>query len=391
MERGELATPTDEDHGPATTAPPALVVGLVASPGAAADLARNVLPDLRTRLGERLPAGDWTIRLATDRLVEWPADVSQLVDAARHRLLDGGWHLAVCLTDLPLQTARRPVVAHASAAHGVAVLCLPALGPVGLVRRATEAIVRLVAALVGAGGQATTGAAGASPAAVGRAARGTDRRVRELGGRYEHDGHGVRLVAGVVAGNLRLLLGMLRANRPWRLAMRLSRALVTALAAAVFALVTSDLWRLSDALGPARLALLTAGAMLAVVLTIIIGAGLWEHTPPRSGPASTVPTGRDQVILFNVVTVTTVVIGVATLYLALFVLTVIGSVLLVPTGLLASVLGHRAGIADAVRLAWLASSVATVGGALGAGLESDEAVREAAYGYQPDRQLTGRG
>jgi hypothetical protein len=89
--------------------------------------------------------------------------------------------------------------------------------------------------------------------------------------------------------------------------------------------------------------------------------------------------------------VTTVVIGVATLYLALFVLTVIGSVLLVPTGLLASVLGHRAGIADAVRLAWLASSVATVGGALGAGLESDEAVREAAYGYQPDRQLTGRG
>jgi hypothetical protein len=51
-------------------------------------------------------------------------------------------------------------------------------------------------------------------------------------------------------------------------------------------------------------------------------------------------------------------------------------------------LGHPAGIADRIELAWLASSVATVGGALGAGLETGEAVREAAYGYAPDTELT---
>jgi hypothetical protein len=93
------------------------------------------------------------------------------------------------------------------------------------------------------------------------------------------------------------------------------------------------------------------------------------------------------VVLFNVVTLTTVIIGVLALYLALLVLTVISAVLLIPRDTLGDAVGHRAGLAGIVELAWLATSLATAGGALGAGLESDEAVREAAYGYQPDPRL----
>jgi hypothetical protein len=44
-------------------------------------------------------------------------------------------------------------------------------------------------------------------------------------------------------------------------------------------------------------------------------------------------------------------------------------------------------VADQVSLAWLATSIATLGGALGAVLETRETVREAAYTFQPDVQL----
>lgn len=93
-------------------------------------------------------------------------------------------------------------------------------------------------------------------------------------------------------------------------------------------------------------------------------------------------------MMFNLVTLATVVIGVLALYGTLLVLNVVGAFLLVPRQSLADALGHEVSIASMAGLSWLATSVATVGGALGAGLETDEAVREAAYSYQADAELS---
>jgi hypothetical protein len=270
----------------------------------------------------------------------------------------------VCLTDLPIELDRRPVVAHASPVHGVAVLSVPALGAVALRRRALETAVGLVRSLAGDDD--------ADP--EGRAQAG--RRLRELASDPDDPDDGIRFTARVLSGNLRLLVGMVRANRPWRLTVRLSRALTAAIAAGVFALVTSDIWRLADTFGALRLTTVAVGSVVAVVVTLIVGAHLWERG--RGTRA------RKQVALFNLATVATVVIGVLSLYLALFVLALAGALLLVPGQLFAEGLGHAARLPDYLELSWLTCSLATVGGALGAGLEDDDQVREAAYSFRPD-------
>ena len=94
---------------------------------------------------------------------------------------------------------------------------------------------------------------------------------------------------------------------------------------------------------------------------------------------------REQVALFDPATVATVVIGVLALCAALATPALAGALLLVPSGLFAEGLGHAASIGNHLELAWLTSSPATVGGALGAGLESDEAVREAADTHRSER------
>src|SRR5580692_11931809 len=222
---------TDAASFPGTSQRPEIVVGLLASPGAASELTESLLPEIADRLPEQLPGVRWRIEFVSDRLVQPPTDLSELIAAGRRMLLDRGWHLAVCVTDLPLQTARRPVIAHVSATHGVAVLSMPALGPVSVRKRTAETIVRLVGHMLGDMEQAE-GAAGRLPLA-----EVVTRRLRELGGRTERGEQGVGFVARVVTGNIWLLLGMLRANRPWRLALRLMRALAVAFAAGVFALV----------------------------------------------------------------------------------------------------------------------------------------------------------
>ncbi|MFF1569390.1 hypothetical protein ACFVY1_39195 [Streptomyces sp. NPDC058293] len=181
------------------------------------------------------------------------------------------------------------------------------------------------------------------------------------------------------SGRLRLLAGMVRANRPWLLFTGLSRVLAVVFATASFGLLSSDVWNVSRHLGPGRACALTFLSITAVVAWLVIDHELWER--PRGSLA------RYQARLYNLATVVTLYLGIAFLYAALFVLIALTALFLLPSGTLGPVLGHEPGAAYYLSLAWFITSMGTVGGALGAGLEDDQVVRQAAYG---ERQRLGQ-
>jgi hypothetical protein len=348
-------------------------LGLIATPGVAHDLARDIAAKLPEALrGEASSAVAWEVPLVADAFAA-DARLSgvDMIDRARERMQREGWHLAVCLTDLPLRNGRRPVIADASAMHGVAIVSLPALGAARLRPRALETILQLIDGLM-AVSPVTAGERGDR-----RRRSRVDRRLSDVAATASSpDGEDVRFVAGVLRGNLRLLLGMVAANRPWRLAVGLSRALAAAVGAAAFSLVTRDIWQLADSLGPVRLAGLTVLSVGGTVVTLIVAHELWE----RGGDGLR----REQAVLFNAATTITVFLGVLVLYAALFAIALAGAWVMLANGPLAQTLGHSPHPSDYLRLAWLVSSLSMVGGALGGGLETDETVRQAAYGYRPD-------
>jgi hypothetical protein len=359
------ATATEPGE-PAAGEPGVVVLGVVVAPGLARDVTEKVVADLAEDLRQLFDAVDWRTELVVDRLVEPPIPTTEVFDAARERLLREDWDLGIVVTDLPLRVGRRHVARLASPTHGIALVSLPALGPLHLRQRLRRTLVDLVGDLVGSENAADV----------------TDksRLLRELA--LEPDEPpgtpAFLFVPVVLAQRVRLLLGMVRANRPWRLAARLYRALVAALAVAAFSLVTSDVWRISAAAGWWRLGLLCAVTIVATTVVIIAAHGLWERVPD--------PRVREQVVLFNVVTALTVVIGIVTLYLVLFVVVLAGAELVLARSVLSHALGRQAVTSDYVALAWFVASLATVGGGLGAGLESHEAVREAAYAVAFEEQ-----
>jgi hypothetical protein len=355
-------------------APQEILVGLLAAP-AMADMAAQLAQDLPEKLAERLPGVRFTTDVAVEPLASAAGFREDLVQLARRRMLEERWTVAVCLTDLPLRVGRRPVTAHLSVTLGVLLVSVPALGAIATTIRARETVLRLLDDLL------TERLHRPRPEGTHAHTRTfVSSRLRgfayPVGRADRFEAGSVRFVTAGIRGNVRLVLGMVRANRPWRLVASLSRALVAALGTSAFTLTSPGVWRIANGLSWARLIALSLGTIAGTCVLIIGVHGLWERSPNQAV--------REQVALFNAATALTLAFGISALYVALFLLNSLSGGALIAPSVLEAEIHHPISIHDYLWLAWLVSSLATIGGALGVAVESDSAVREAAYGFRGD-------
>jgi membrane protein implicated in regulation of membrane protease activity len=286
-----------------------VTLGLLPAP----ELPKEIAEELANELPELLSQGvddhvSWDVSVVCDPLTGSEADAARVIDTGHEQMLDEGWDLAICMTDLPLRLNGRPIVAAVSAARKVAVLSLPPLGVTFLRRQAREAIVQLVdelyewsPELLGRDGKQMGAGANA------REGRLPDQRPRGLVARRlgqlvspiwritsADEDVDVRFVSPTVRGHLRLLGGMVLANRPWRLFTTMKGTLAAAFATAAYALLMPVIWQMADSLSWVRLLLLMVLSVAAMVVWIIVAHNLWERPADQEAREQALVQRRDR-------------------------------------------------------------------------------------------------
>lgn len=361
---------TSKDGNSAAT----VTVGVFADPVAAPKrVAKQLADDLPGLLAERLDddARTWTAEVHPESVPPSNAGSVEMMDRAEQLMQERRWDLVVCVTDQPLRDGKQPIVAEMSSQRRVVVVSLPPFGGMRLRPRVRDVVTQLIADMYSSG----------TPE------EGTEqhrrRRLALLSNRFQRatpdiPGVDVRMLAS--HGGVRLLVGMVRDNRPWRLVLGLTGPLVGAFAFSAFYLFNTTIWELSNEMEPWRLLAAVLGAIAVMVTWIIFYHHLWEPIRHRSSSE------RNEAVLFNASTMLTLTIGVGCMYIGLYLANLLVSAIVFTPKVLGQYLPTSPGPDSYVIGALLVTAAATVAGAIGSGFESEDSIREASFSYRENER-----
>ncbi|HIW96426.1 MAG TPA: hypothetical protein H9867_08125 [Candidatus Corynebacterium gallistercoris] len=341
-------------------------IGLLADRGLPEARVKSLFKELQEASEKHVSGETPTLDFRTGTLPMDDSGSVRLADSAPGILRDYGWDRLVYVTDLPL-TTRRPVISQTVENGRATMLCLPAFGFL----RAKEGLRQEMSRLVCG-----------KPAGAGTKERG----VEEIeGGDVEADS--TRVIEGR-GRTIRLLLGMIRANRPGKLIKVLSSCLATGVATGGFGIFYGSVWEMSYLIAPWRLVMITLLSISLLTFWLVYKNGLWN-----SGLADrdTDPTAWWRNRLDNAATAGTVLLSATGVYALIFISMLLVSATVVPIQFFENKVHADITIIDYLTLAWFAASLGTLGGALGSSFDTDESVREATYNRRvlSRSQITG--
>ncbi|WP_374928656.1 hypothetical protein [Kytococcus sedentarius] len=336
-----------------------LTVLVIADPGMATRRAQAVREKLERSL-ERIYQQPVSVQVESQLLLVDQANALDIETAQRIASRHEGLDAVMLLTEMPRYVDNRPLVAGLFPEQQVGVVSLPTLGvwmsADRVLRVMASSIVRLVEV----------------PGGESRAVR----YPRNLSGarwsRRENGGYSLSSTAW--AGPLRMVLGMVVSNEPWRTAPQLSTAFAAAMATGAFGIFYSSIWQMSDALSAYRLIFTAVVAVTTMVLWLVVRNRLWDPPEADRSPGLT--------FLYNLSTGVTLTLCVMALYGLLALLILVASLIVIAPEFMSDVLGYPAGFPNYLKIAWFSAAMGVVAGALGTSFDDETELRSLTHGQR---------
>ncbi|GAA0440798.1 hypothetical protein GCM10008983_17340 [Lentibacillus halophilus] len=364
-------------------------IGLIAAPELADELAQDLVKTLPETLKTCISNDtEWDVEARVDSLTGAAESVVDIFSEAAAYRETKPWDYIISLTDLPVFHEKNVVAVDINEDKSVGLISIPAFGWMPVLKRIQTAVIQTVDQMLH-----TTESQGADSTSNGEKQDDIVSSERLWGQfpispvqkvrtwmRETGNKHTRYIVTPRMNGSLRLLSGMTFANKPFKMMSSLTSVIAIAFTTGTFGMIFTTMWQLSHLFSTLRLTEITLVAIIGMMLWVIIAHGLWE-------PPSTFNHRRVR-RLYNFTTVTTLLIAITVYYAVIFLLFFGTSLVFIPPGFLTETLSFEttAGVTEYLRIAWFASSISTVAGAIGAGLENEELVLSTTYGYRQNRR-----
>ncbi|WP_246095110.1 hypothetical protein [Salinicoccus cyprini] len=370
-------------------------LGLVTPPGYLQKMGKNLEADLPNMLQYYISDDyEWEVIYFEDVLTGGTNESDRVIEETINKIRSEKWDYAITLTDLPLFNKNRPIVAEVVCDDNVGLISLPGLGLVPMQKRVREAILQLMNEIY----------YGISDEDRDRAQTRLDtqnnrnysslkkkgpkkllgKRIFEIVSPLERqvlddDSTDVDVrysVKSKLNGIIRLVSGMVYANRPWEVFPVFFKIIVVAFTTGSYALIFPSIAKLSEIYSITRLVLITLVALLALVAWIILAHGLWQKKNIREE-------GHIRRI-YNISTFFTLLTTVIMYYGILYVMFLTTTALLVPPSKLEADLSgtNDVSFVNYLIMAWTVTTFATIIGAIGSVFEDKEVILNSTYGYR---------
>ncbi|WP_255164690.1 MULTISPECIES: hypothetical protein [unclassified Rhodococcus (in: high G+C Gram-positive bacteria)] len=334
-----------------------LSVGVVSDDGFASTVASSIienLPDHAMIDGQRRELRVSGASVPLPPTATGSAPLGQWLAAVR---ATDDYDIVLCVSEVPRRLGSRPVIAELRDGTTGAVY-VPSFGTLAVRRRATTAALAVLHELIEADDSSRP-----------------PRRYFKSSWIPSDSGEGDEvLVTSSILGRIRLISGMIRCIRPWRLVPTLSGALAAASAASAFGVFYASICQMAASMSVMRLAMIGVAAVMAMTVWVIFPNGLWEK---RSFRSSTIDRW-----MYNAATLGTVLTGALCMYALLFAVVLLSAAVVISPVFLAVQIDRTATLGDYFSLAWLAASLGTVAGAVGSSVADREDILGATYGHR---------